>query len=380
MIVAFDATAIGSQLGGDETLVRALLRGLAGAVRSDDRVLVLAAVGAALPPEVTEQPAFVVDRVVRRGGSVHFSLVLPRWLARLDERGMRPDVVVTNTHAPLRSPAPVVLMVPDLSFVHAPGGYPWHTRMRLRLLVRRQARSSAAVLTISDFCRNDLLDTYLLPPGKVTVVPLTIDEPLPVAPEVRADLRARGVREPFVLSLGNLHPRKNVPRAIAAFLRLRASTPALAGHQLVVAGRPWFGGTAEAEVADGAPDGAVVFLDRVDDDEREALLRDASALVYLSTFEGFGLPPLEAMARDTVVLASTSTAIPEVCGDGAVLVDPLDDAAVERELGRILLDSGLRERLVAAGRGRVAQYDVRSTGSALYGALAAVVARSSSVS
>jgi len=377
VIIAFDATAVGSQLGGDETLVRALLRGLARAVRSDDRVLVLAAVGAELPREVTEQPEFVVERVVRRGGPVHFALVLPRWLARLDERGSRPDVVLTNTHAPLRSTVPVALLIPDLSFVHAPRAYPWSTRMRLRLLVRRQVRTSAAILTISDFCRHDLLDTYLLPPGKVTVVPLTIDQPLPVAPGVRANLRERGVREPFVLSLGNLHPRKNVPRAIAAFLRLRASTPDLAGHQLVVAGRPWFGGTAEAQAADGAPAGAVVFLDRVDDDEREVLLRDASALVYLSTFEGFGLPPLEAMARDTAVLASTSTAIPEVCGDGAVLVDPLDDVAVERAMGRLLLDAGLRGRLVAAGRGRVAHFDVRATGAALYGALAAVVARSS---
>jgi glycosyltransferase involved in cell wall biosynthesis len=377
VIIAFDATSIGSHLGGDETLVKGLLRGLASAVRAGDQVLVLAADGAPLPREVNEHPAFVVDRVVRRSGPMHFAVVLPRWLSGLADRHGRPDVVVTNTHAPLRSPAPVALMITDLSFRHVPDAYPWLTRMRLQLLVRRQVRSSAAVLTISEFCRQDLIDSYRLPPGKVTVVPLTIDEPRPVDPGVRAALRDRGVREPYLLYLGNLHPRKNVPRAISAFLRLRRSVPELAGHRFVIAGSRWFGGTAESVAAAGAPYGTVLFLDRVDDDEREALLRDASALVYLSTFEGFGLPPLEAMARDTPVLASSATAIPEVCGDAAVLVDPLDDAAVEEAMRLVLSDEDVRARLVHAGRGRVANYDISTTGAALYETLVTVTARSS---
>ena len=84
------------------------------------------------------------------------------------------------------------------------------------------------------------------------------------------------------------------------------------------------------------------------------------------------------MARDTPVLASTATAIPEVCGDAAVLVDPLDDAAVEEAMRRVLSDEELRIRLVDAGRRRVAHYDIRATGTALYGALTAVSAQSSS--
>lgn len=374
MIIAFDATAIGSGLGGDETLVRAELRGLAAVLGEEDRVLVLAATGAVLPTEVTANPAFVVEWVTRRGGPLHFGLILPLWLNRLLDRHVRPDVVVTNTHAPLRSPVPVALTVTDLSFLHVPAAYPRATRARLEVLVRRQVRTAAAVLTISEFCRGDLIDTYGLPPGKVSVVPLTIDRPQPASTAARLRLAERGVEPPFLLYLGNLHPRKNVPRAIAAFLRLRASTPALREHRFVVAGGRWFGGVAEREAAEGAPEGAVVFLDRVDDDEREVLLREASALVYLSTFEGFGLPPLEAMARDTPVLASTSTAIPEVCGNAAVLVDPLDDDAIEAGMRRVLTRDDVRVRLVEAGRERVAAYDVTATGIALSDALHNVVA------
>ena len=375
MIIAIDATSIGSHLGGDETLVRGLVRGLVSTARPDDAVLVLAAAGATLPRCVSEHPRFAVERLARRAGPVHFAIDLPRWLSGVADRHGRPDVVVTNTHAPLRSPSPVALVVPDLSFLHVPGAYPPATRLRLRLLVRHQVRSVGAVLTISEFCRQDLISSYRLDPEAVSVVPLTIDEPRPVPAGARAALGERGVRGPYLLYLGNLHPRKNVPRAIRAFLSVRRTTPELASHQLVVAGRRWFGGDDEMAAAAGAPEGAMLFLDGVDDDEREALLRDAEALVYLSTFEGFGLPPLEAMARDTPVLASTATAIPEVCGGAALLVDPLDDDAVVAGMRRVLVDVPLRDRLVRAGRLRVAHYAVSTTGAALREALAPVVGR-----
>jgi glycosyltransferase involved in cell wall biosynthesis len=104
-------------------------------------------------------------------------------------------------------------------------------------------------------------------------------------------------------------------------------------------------------------------------DELEALYAEATALVFPTRFEGFGLPPLEAMARDTPVVASDVTAVPEVCGDAAVLVGPHDDEAIERGLVAVLLDDELRARLVRRGRQRVAHYDVRRTGEALYEAL-----------
>jgi len=178
-----------------------------------------------------------------------------------------------------------------------------------------------------------------------------------------------------VLYLGNLHPRKNVPRLIRAFLRLRARDPRVSGHRLVIAGRPWFGGTAEHDATVGAPPGSVVFLERVSDAEREVLMRDAEVLAYLSTFEGFGLPPLEAMARGTAVLASDVTSIPEVCAGAAVLVPPTDDAAIEAGLLHLLTDDAARARCVAAGLARADSYDLARTGRELVAALHTVVER-----
>jgi alpha-1,3-rhamnosyl/mannosyltransferase len=369
VLIAVDATSIGSGLGGDETLVRGVLRGLVLTLSPDDRVVVLAAQGAELPAEVSGHAAVTVERRRRRGGIRHFAVELPLWLRSLHRRGTPPDVVLCNTHAPVRSASPVCLLVTDLSFLRVADAYPTLTRWRLRLLVAHQVRRVRSVLTISEFCRQDIERAYGLDAGAVHVVPLSVERSAPTSDAARERLEQRGVQQPYLLYLGNRHPRKNVPRSVATFLAARSHDDRLASHRFVVAGGRWFGDDAVERMAAAAPPGSVIVLDRVDDEEREVLLQGARALVYLSTFEGFGLPPLEAMARDTPVVASDVTAVPEVCGDAAVLVGPHDDEAIERGLVAVLLDDELRARLVRRGRQRVAHYDVRRTGEALYEAL-----------
>ena len=376
MIIAIDATSIGWQLGRDETVTRSLLRGLAAVVRPRNRVLVLATAGAELPREAGPRRGFLVDRVVRRSRSVHFGYTLPQWLATLVRRGERPDIVVSLTHTPLWSPAPVALMATDPSFAHLPDTYPRATRLPLRTLVRHQVGAAAAVLTTSEFCRSDLVASFGLPRSAVHVVPLAIDPPGGVVAATRKALADRGVRPPYLLHLGHVHPRKNVHLAIQAFRSAQAENPRLAGHRFVVAGRRRFGSQAEDLAASGAARGTIVFLDQVSDAEREVLLSDAEALVYLSTSEGFGLPPLEAMARGTAVVASTAAAVPEVCGSAALLVDPHRPDEVRHCVRQVLLDSWLRSDLVRCGYDRVKDFTPEQTGRALLAALASVRGRS----
>lgn len=380
MRVAIDATSLGSGLGGDETLLSGILRGLVAVARPDDVFELLLAVGATLPASVESAPGVVVHRRRRRPGVVHFAVELPRWLFGLETR---PDVVLSQTHAPARSPAPVALMLPDLSFEHHPEFFPPLTRLRLRTLVKRQAHRAEQVLTISEFSRQDLIDTYGLDPRRVHTVPLIVDEPLSLTAREEATagdwLRDAGVDSPFVLYLGNLHPRKNVAGALHAFALLKRTRPELARHQFVVAGGRWFSGSDEESAAKDCPAGSVVFVGRVDDGQREFLLRRANALVYVSRFEGFGLPPLEAMARDTPVVASATTSMPEVCGSAAVLVDPHSVEAIADAMASVLLDADRRRRLVVAGRERVAHYNVETTGRAARAALAAATRTTSSV-
>jgi glycosyltransferase involved in cell wall biosynthesis len=169
------------------------------------------------------------------------------------------------------------------------------------------------------------------------------------------------VRLPYLLYLGNLHQRKNVPALVRAFRSLDG-VPALRGHQLVVAGGRWFRGGEEERAADGDP--RVVFLGRVSDAARSWLLGHADALGYVSLFEGFGLPPLEAMAHGVPVLASAVTSLPEVCGDAALLVDPSDPDALRDGVRAVLLDEDLRDRLRRAGPTQAASFGPARVGDA----------------
>jgi glycosyltransferase involved in cell wall biosynthesis len=366
-----DATALGSGRGGDETMLRAVIRGLGIVGRDDDRFTVL--VDDETELSGLDAPPLHIEKMARRPGAVHFGIQLPWSLAR---RRAEVEVAFTVTHAPLHSPVPVALMVLDLSFLHLPEVYPRRTRLRLTSLVGHQVHRAACVLTVSEFCRQDLIDSYGLEPGRVHVVPLAIESQPPLSPDRRArataSLTEHKIDGPFILYLGNLHPRKNVARTIRAFTEARRIDRALRDHQLVIAGARWWG-SGEEQAAAAAPPTSVVFMGRVDDDTRRVLLEEADALVYVSRFEGFGLPPLEAMAASTPVLAANAAALPEVTGGAAMLVDPDDDRAITVGIRRILTDQALRADLVTRGRVRASHYDLETTGAATRAALGAAL-------
>jgi glycosyltransferase involved in cell wall biosynthesis len=352
--VCVDATALGSGRGGDETYVRALLAAMQVEIRPGDEYLALVRPGAEAPSGFTSQP-------LRRGGGIRLVTEVPRVLRRLDS----PWLYLGYTHAPIPCRLPYVLVVTDLSFRHHPELYPRTARLRLNSLVGRQCRRARGVITLTAFCRDDLIEAYGLDPGRVHAVPPAVRLPADDGPPVADDTPPPGRS---VLYVGNLHPRKNVSTLIRAFAVLRG-TPEYDDVTLVIAGAQWWGEGAEARAAAELPGGSVRFLGRVSDVARDALIRRANVLAYPSLFEGFGLPPLEAMAVGTPVLTTTSSAIPEVVGDAAILADPLDVDGMATGLRQLLDDEQLRAELARRGRKVAASFNLRRTGLALRAAL-----------
>jgi glycosyltransferase involved in cell wall biosynthesis len=369
MRVAIDASALGSRRGGDETLLRGMLVGLHHVANPSDMFDLFAQPGAPLPPQVSKDPRFLRHAIPSSGGAVRLSLTLPRAL-----RTASFDALLAFTHSPLRTRIPRVLTVTDLSFRHVRDLYPLAVRLRLNTVVPRQARRAEAVATLSEFCRNDLVDSYSLDRSAVFVVPCTVEAP-PICDDWRNEAAwagRAGIRTPFVLYVGNLHPRKNVPRLISAMELARTRFRLPDAYQLVIAGRSWWRTGPEAELARRVPN--VVMVGGVTDLQREYLLRSATVLAYLSLFEGFGLPPLEAMIRGTPVLTSSVSSLPEVVSDAALLTDPTDTAAIAAALTRLVNDERLRGELVARGLARARRFTPARTGRALMRALDAAVA------
>ena len=354
---------MGRRKTGNETYVVGLATGLAA--RPDVALTVYLERGAAWPRPMN---GMAVRRLRTTWPQLRIPLELPVQ-ARLD--GV--DLLHVQYVAPPVAGVPVVTAIHDVSFEDEPDLIPALRRLRLQATVRLAVRTSAVVVTPSHFSRARLLHHYGLDPERVIVTPNGV---LPVAgddPTRDATLAAIGLNAPFVLQVGNLEPRKNVPRLIAAIARVREQGLQLG---LVIAGQPGSGAAAVAHaIARHDARAWVRELGYVDDATLDALYARASVVAYVSLYEGFGLPVLEAMSRGTPVVAADRAAIPEVAADAALLVDPDDVHAIATGLAKVAAAGEVRDRLQAAGPPRAAAFTVAGQAEATMRAYRAAIAR-----
>lgn len=341
--VAIDAHTIGRRATGNETYVRGLISGLAP--RDDIDVVALvdgsthlfASLG--VPPTKLAHPGPVM-RLLR-------DLAGPR-------RRWSADLLHVQYVRPPWCDVPVVCTVHDISFEHFPEMFTRRAVARMRLTIPWSARHSSMVLTGSQHSRGDLLDRYALDADRVRVTAYAADPWFrPQTPDQVNSVRLRlGLPQEYILCVGNLQPRKNLPRLVEAYARLPADRPAL----VIVGQRAWLDDPLFASVRELRLDRETFLTGYVDAADLPAVYAGATAFAYPSLFEGFGLPVLEAMACGAPTLASLTSSIPEVAGEAALLVDPTDVGAIADGLARLIDDDALRSRLSTAGIQRAAQF------------------------
>lgn len=259
--------------------------------------------------------------------------------------------------APLAARCPTIVTVHDLSFMRFPEAFHRTNRAYLTLFTRLSTRRALRVIAVSESTRRDVMAFCGVPGERVVTIPNGVDEAFHPADaaEVVEFRRNRRLPERFILYLGTLEPRKNLETLIDAYAALRARQQAI--PKLVIAGgKGWFFDTIFARVAKLGLADEVLFPGYIPGAELPWWYRAAELFAYPSRFEGFGLPVLEAMACGTPVITTTSSSLPEVAGDAALLVEPDDTEALTDAIKRLLTDSQLRETLRAAGLRQAARF------------------------
>jgi glycosyltransferase involved in cell wall biosynthesis len=357
-VIVIDYTPAFEQGGGIGRYVRELVSALAQIKPLDAprlRLFVQGCAQAALPLDVPFAPHYEW-----RG-----TRLTPRALARLWQRARMPLPVETfagratlyhATDFVLPPTLPVtrtLLTVHDLSFVRVPETAAPRLKRYLDAAVPRSVARADHILADSDATRRDLMALYRVPDDKISVLLSGVDPRFQPSAVPVESLRARYhlPDRPYILSVGTVQPRKNYARLIQALAALRRSGQDI--DLVIVGGKGWLEDPIYAMIRAEGVEGHVHFAGFADEADLSALYTHAAVVALPSLYEGFGLPVLEAMGCATPVVTSNISSLPEVAGDAALTIDPLDVNALTDAILRLLTDTDLRAKLVERGLERV---------------------------
>lgn len=265
-----------------------------------------------------------------------------------------PDVLFIPAHVvpfvvPVWRLPPTVVTVHDLGYRYFPATHTWRQRLYLDWSTQWGVLAATRLIAISQATCADLMRFYAAPPGKITVVHEARPERATGETRRFSEVRSRyELKAPYLLYVGTIHPRKNLARLIEAYAKL-VTAGEVPGDLVLAGGQGWLSDPLYELVQRLHLTGRVRFLGYVPDADLPSLYQGACLFCFPSLYEGFGLPVLEAQFYGVPVMTANNSALPEIAGDAALLVDPTDVDAIADAMLRLSRDEALRQQLIAAG-------------------------------
>ena len=227
-------------------------------------------------------------------------------------------------------------------------------KMAHRLVIRNAVKKSRAILAVSRHTKDDIKKYFNIPDEKIVVTYEAIDPIQKMIDEPGEKiLKKYGIIKPYILYVGNAYPHKNLERLVLVFREIAKKHPHL--HLILVGKEDYFYKRLKKYVSENFAKN-VIFSDYVPDEHLGIVYREALLYVFPSLYEGFGLPPLEAMARDIPVASSNASCLPEILGEAAIYFDPKAMSEMAETIERAIVDGELRQKLVEKGRKQVKKY------------------------
>ncbi len=248
-------------------------------------------------------------------------------------------------------------VIHDINFFHAPYDLAWSHQKYYNYFFPKYAHKASRIATVSEFSKNDMVTYYGLDKNKIDVVYNGIHEFLnPLEPQKRKEVRNKNTfGEPYFLFIGSIHPRKNIVRMLQAFDMFKKETNS--SFKLIIAGnKKWWTSDMDNTFVNMEYEEDVILKGRISQEEYAELLPSAFALLYVSIFEGFGIPIIEAMKCKVPVITSNVSSLPEICANSALLADPFSVESICAQMKALYTGEELRTSLIEKGEKRALDF------------------------
>lgn len=294
----------------------------------------------------------------------HFERDIPRILDKY-----KPDIFLSpDGWMSLKTETKTVYVLHDLNFIHSPKDLPFWVRKYYNRYVPRYVKKAERIATVSEFTKQDIVNSFKANPDKIDVVYNGVNESYHhVDNDTKKFTRFKYSNgNPYFIYVGSINPRKNIANLLRAFDNFKKKTPNNAN--LVIVGAKMWGGYKELDhvYKHMKYQKDVLFTGRLSNEELNKVISSALAMVYVSKFEGFGIPILEAMKCQTPVITSNITSMPEVAGDAAFLIDPHSVNSITEAMLKIFMDENLRAELIKKGNERLINFSWQKTSEKLW--------------
>lgn len=293
----------------------------------------------------------------------YMETVVPLFLHR-----HKPDIFLApDSMLSLTSSCRQIACIHDLNFIHQPQHLDLKNRIYYRTFSRLHAKKAARIATVSEYTKNDIINTYGIPASHIDVIYLGIQKLLPVSDAEKQKIKSKYTNgREYYFFVGSLHPRKNIKRLMSAFDLYKKQTGS--DFCLVLAGNFMWSNTDIKKLYESLEyKKDIIFTGRVSNEELSQLYGGAYCVTFVPTFEGFGLPIVEAFAMDVPLICSNVTSMPEIADDAAILVNPYDIDDIKNAMIRVYRnDNNICKQLIEKGRIRRQLFSWDNTASLLW--------------